>query len=56
MYEMEREEIEKIIQQNAHLKEYLDEIKEKMDTPKFLKAPPMELSEEKYPNIIYPTK
>ena len=56
MYEMEREEIEKIIQQNAHLKEYLDKIKEKMDTPKFLKAPPMELSEEKYPNIIYPTK
>jgi len=56
MQEMNRDEIEKLIQQNPHLKEYLDSLRERMGMPKFFKAPPMELSEEKFPNIIYPTK
>jgi len=56
MQEMNRDEIEKLIQQNPHLKEYLDSLRERMEMPKFFKAPPMELSEEKFPNIIYPTK
>ncbi len=56
MYEMSREEIEELIQQNPHLAEYLESIKDRMEMPKFLKSPPMELSEEKFPNIIYPTK
>ncbi len=56
MQEMNRDEIEKLIQQNPHLKEYLDSLRERMEMPKFFKAPPMELSEEKFPNILYPTK
>ena len=53
---MNREEVEKLIQQNPHLKEYLDSLRERMEMPKFFKSPPIELSEEKFPNIIYPTK
>ncbi len=56
MQEMNRDEIEKLIQQNPHLKEYLDSLRERMEMPKFFKAPPMGLSEEKFPNILYPTK
>ena len=55
-YELSEEEVEKIIQQNHHLREYLESIKEKMDMPRFLREPPMEMREERFPNIIYQTK
>ena len=53
---MEKEEEEKIIEKNPHLKKYLEEIQKKMDRPVFYSKVPRDLREEKYPNIIYPTK
>jgi len=56
MTKMEKEEEEKIIEKNPHLKKYLEEIQKKMDRPVFYSKVPRDLREEKYPNIIYPTK
>ena len=53
---MEKKEEEKIISENPHLKMYIDEIRSKMDRPTFYSKLPRDLKEEKYPNIIYPTK
>ncbi|KYK20620.1 hypothetical protein AYK25_08785 [Thermoplasmatales archaeon SM1-50] len=53
---MEQKEEEKIIKENPHLKMYLDEIQSKMQLPIFYSKLPHDLKEEKYPNIIYPTK
>jgi len=56
MTKMEQKEEEKIIKENPHLKMYLDEIQSKMQLPIFYSKLPHDLKEEKYPNIIYPTK
>ena len=56
MTKMEKKEEEKIIHENPHLQMYLDEIQKKMDRPVFYSKIPRDLKEEKYPNIIYPTK
>ena len=53
---MDENEVKKLIQQHPHLKEYLESIKDKMDFPKFYSQVPRELRDEKYPNLIYPTK
>jgi flagellar protein FlaI len=53
---MEKKEEEKIIKENPHLQMYLDEIRNKMESPIFYSKLPRDLKEEKYPNIIYPTK
>jgi len=54
--EMEKDEVEKLIRENPHLKRYLDEISKKMELPRFYSKVPRDLKEEPYPNIIYPTK
>jgi flagellar protein FlaI len=56
MTKMEKKEEEKIIKENPHLQMYLDEIRNKMESPIFYSKLPRDLKEEKYPNIIYPTK
>lgn len=56
MTKMEQKEEEKIINENPHLKMYLDEIRKKMQRPVFYSKLPRDLKEEQYPNIIYPTK
>ncbi|MBN2603535.1 MAG: type II/IV secretion system ATPase subunit [Candidatus Thermoplasmatota archaeon] len=56
MSEMGKEEVEKLIESNTHLKKYLESIANKMDSPTFYTKVPRDLKEEKYPNIIYPTK
>ena len=56
MYEMDASEVEKLVQQYKHLKDYLDKIKLKVGEPKFYKTVPIEVVNEKYPNLIYPTK
>lgn len=56
MTKMEQKEEEKIINENPHLKMYLDEIRKKMGRPVFYSKLPRDLKEEHYPNIIYPTK
>ena len=53
---MGKDEVEKLIRENPHLKRYLDEISKKMELPKFYSKVPRDLKEEPYPNIIYPTK
>ncbi len=56
MTQMEKKEEEKIIKENPHLQNYLSEIGSKMQPPVFYSKLPRDLKEEKYPNIIYPTK
>jgi flagellar protein FlaI len=53
---MEKKEEEKIIKENPHLQTYLDEIRNKLEKPIFYSKLPRDLKEEKFPNIIYPTK
>ncbi len=56
MTKMSKDEEEKIINKNPHLKKYLDDIQKKIDRPTFYSKVPRDLKEEKNPNIIYPTK
>jgi len=56
MAKMGKEEEERLIRENPHLKQYLQKIEKEMDRPVFYSTVPRELKEEKYPNIIYPTK
>jgi archaeal flagellar protein FlaI len=56
MTKMEKKEEEKIITENPHLQNYLNELRSKMDRPVFYSKLPRDLREEKYPNVIYPTK
>ncbi|MBE3136106.1 MAG: type II/IV secretion system ATPase subunit [Thermoplasmata archaeon] len=53
---MEKKEEEKIIKENPHLQKYLDDLQSKMERPTFYSKLPRDLREEKYPNLIYPTK
>lgn len=56
MTRMDQKEEDKIIRENPHLKMYLDEIRNKMQFPIFYSKLPRDLKDEKYPNVIYPTK
>lgn len=56
MDQMENEEIAQLVQDNPHLKEYLDSIKQKLSQPIFYRKVPREVRDEAYPNFIYPTK
>jgi len=56
MTRMIKEEEEKLISENPHLNKYLEEIQNKMNAPVFYSKVPRDLKEEKYPNMIYPTK
>jgi flagellar protein FlaI len=56
MPQMNNEEIQKIIQENRHLKRYLDQIEKKIDTPQFYSILTKNLQDEPFPNFIYPTK
>ena len=58
---MEKEEIKKIINENKNLKNYIEKyyknIKPRIDKPlSFYKKLSFDLKNEKYPNVIYPTK
>ncbi len=56
MGKMEEDEVQKLIQDNPHLKKYLDDIEKKYGRPDFYNTVPRSLKEEQVPNIIYPTK
>ena len=56
MTKMEKEEEEKLLRDNPHLKKYVEEIQKKMDKPVFYSQVPRDVKKEKYPNLIYPTK
>ncbi|PNX52540.1 MAG: hypothetical protein BV458_09095, partial [Thermoplasmata archaeon M9B2D] len=53
---MQKEEIEQLLVDNQHLKEYLESIRHKMGNPVFFSKVPHEAGNESYPNFIYPTK
>jgi archaeal flagellar protein FlaI len=53
---MGKEEVEQLLNENPHLKEYLESIKQKMGDPVFYSKVPREVRDEDYPNFIYPTK
>jgi len=53
---MQKEEIEQLLVDNQHLKEYLESIRHKMGNPVFYSKVPREVRNESYPNFIYPTK
>jgi archaeal flagellar protein FlaI len=53
---MGKEEVEQLLNENPHLKEYLDSLKQKMGEPVFYSKVPREVRDEEYPNFIYPTK
>ena len=53
---MEKDEVQKLINSNPHLKKYVEDITAKIGEPTFYSNVPRDLKSEKYPNIIYPTK
>jgi len=53
---MSSEEAQQLISSHPHLKTYIDSVTKKMELPEFYKDLPKDLKEEKYPNLIYPTK
>ena len=56
MTEMEKPEIEKLLNDNFHLEKYVKEIKKKIGEPTFYNKVPREIKAQEFPNIIYPTK
>ena len=56
MSEISKDEQDKLIQENPHLKKYLESIKKKMGIPKFYSKLPRDVKEEEKPNLIYTTK
>ncbi len=53
---MQKEEIEQLLVDNQHLKEYLELIQPRMGYPVFYNKVPREVRDESYPNFIYLTK
>ncbi|RLF29132.1 MAG: hypothetical protein DRN05_02405 [Thermoplasmata archaeon] len=53
---MSDEEVEKLLRENPHLREYVESVEKKIGRPAFYSKLSRDLKEEKYPNIIYPTK
>jgi len=53
---MQKDEVNQLLGENLHLKEYLDSIKQKMAPPIFYSKVPREVRNESHPNFIYPTK
>jgi len=56
MTKMGSDEIRKLIDDNPHLKTYIENASKKIGTPTFYSKVPRELKDEQFPNIIYPTK
>jgi len=56
MTEMKLEEKQKILQDNPHLEDYLNSLKKKTEEPTFYIKVPLDVRDEKYPNLIYATK
>ena len=53
---MGKNEINQLMEKNPHLKKYVESLKGKMNEPTFYSPLPRELRDEKFPNLIYPTK
>ena len=53
---MEKDEIEKLLNENPFLKKYIDNVKKKIDDPVFYNILPFEVGDDKNPNLIYTTQ
>ena len=56
MTKINKEEEEKLIRENPHLRRYLEKIGHKMGRPAFYSKVPKDVKDEEKPNIIYTTK
>src|SRR6056297_401706 len=56
MPKMEKDEEHKLMEDNPHLRKYIENISLKMSKPTFYTKVPKEEGDNKYPNLIYPTK
>ena len=56
MTKLDKDEVNNLLDKNPHLKKYIESIKGKIGEPDFYHPVPRELRDEKFPNIIYPTK
>jgi len=56
MTKMKEEELQELLENHPHLKEYLEDTKQKMDAPVFYSQLPREVRDEAHPNLIYLTK
>jgi flagellar protein FlaI len=50
---MNKEDKEQVIQNNPHLKKYIDAITKRINEPKLYSVLPYDVREEQYPNLIY---
>lgn len=56
MVEMKKEEVEELYKKHLHLRKYVENIKRKMEEPKFYAVLPTEVKKEEFPNLIYAAK
>jgi len=56
MPKMENEEVQKLLNENPHLREYVEDVTKKYGAPEFYSALSRDLKSNKFPNLIYPTK
>ncbi|MFW6120899.1 MAG: type II/IV secretion system ATPase subunit [Petrotogales bacterium] len=56
MTAMGQEEVKKLLEENPHLKQYLENIKDKVGKPDFYSELDHHVREEHYPNLIYRTE
>ena len=53
---MSEEEKKQLLEKNEHLKDYVEKVKKRIGEPVFYSTLPFEIRDEKYPNLIYPTR
>ncbi|MCX6667839.1 MAG: type II/IV secretion system ATPase subunit [Euryarchaeota archaeon] len=56
MTEMEKDDIQQLLEKYSHLKKYVETVKQKIGNPIFYTVLPFEARDEEYPNLIYPAK
>ena len=56
MTEIDEIEVEKLLNDNPHLKKYVETIEKKLGRPIFFSKVPREVKDQEFPNLIYATK
>jgi len=56
MTQMEKNEVEKLLNDNPHLRKYIEEIEKKIGKPTFYSKVPRDVKALEFPNLIYATK
>ncbi|MFH1100527.1 MAG: type II/IV secretion system ATPase subunit [Methanobacteriota archaeon] len=53
---MKEDEVKKLLDENSHLRQYVEEVTKTLGRPAFHSALSRDLKSDKFPNLIYPTK